>query len=46
MNIQHFAAARSRRIVEDRPSALNYWGTGLGCLAFLLFVFWLAGWNF
>jgi hypothetical protein len=46
MSNQHFAAVRRQQIEEDQPSALNYWATGLSCLGFLVFVFWLAGWKF
>lgn len=46
MSNQSFSAARRQRIEDDQPSALSYWGTGFACLAFLLFVFWLAGLKF
>lgn len=47
MGIQDFATTtRRRRVEQEQPSALAYWGTGLSCLSFLLLVFWLAGMKF
>jgi hypothetical protein len=43
---QTYAPGRRQRIQEEPQSALSYWGTGLACLAFLMFVFWLAGLKF
>ncbi len=41
-----YTASRRQRHQEEQPSALSYWGTGFACLAFLVFVFWLAGLKF
>lgn len=43
MTTQDYTPSRRSRFEEERPSALAYWGTGLACLSFLLFIFWLAG---
>ena len=43
---QSYTISRRARPQEEPQSALSYWGTGLACLAFLMFVFWLAGLNF
>ncbi|UPY37474.1 hypothetical protein [Sediminicoccus sp. KRV36] len=46
MNTNDYVAARRQRFEDETPSALAYWGTGLACLSFLIFVFWLAGMKF
>ncbi|MEI6159914.1 MAG: hypothetical protein WCP77_08785 [Roseococcus sp.] len=46
MNTQEIAPSRRARFEDETPSALSYWGTGLACLSFLVFVFWLAGMKF
>jgi hypothetical protein len=43
---QSYIALRRQRQQAEQPSALSYWGTGIACLAFLVFVFWLAGLEF
>ena len=46
MITQEFNTPRRHRQEEERQSALSYWGTGIACLAFLVFIFWLAGMPF
>ena len=46
MNTQELITPRRKRHEEARPSALANWGTGLACLTFMVFVFWLAGMKF
>ncbi|WP_431303634.1 hypothetical protein [Sediminicoccus sp. BL-A-41-H5] len=43
---QTYNAAHRQRIQDEPQSALSYWGTGIACLSFLMFVFWLAGLKF
>lgn len=43
---QSLAASRRKRFPEEPQSALSYWGSGIACLAFLVFIFWLAGLKF
>lgn len=46
MITQEYITPRRQRFAEEKQSALSYWGTGLACLGFLMFVFWLAGMSF
>ncbi|MBS7790038.1 hypothetical protein KTR66_08530 [Roseococcus sp. SDR] len=43
---QSYVAPRRNRNQDEPQSALSYWGTGIACLSFLMFVFWLAGLKF
>ncbi len=46
MRTHEFITPPRQRIQNEAPSALSYWGTGIACLGFLVFVFWLAGMKF
>jgi hypothetical protein len=41
-----FITPPRHRFDEERQSALSYWGTGVACLAAMVFIFWLSGLNF
>jgi len=46
MMTKEFSPPPRRRIEEEKVSALAYWATGIACLAFLVFIFWMAGMKF
>ena len=46
MNTQKLIIPQRKPSEDSRPSALAYWGTGLGCLTFMVFILWLAGTKF
>lgn len=46
MPAQNITPPRRQRLQEEPVSALAYWGTGAAGLAFLVFIFWVAGMSF